>query len=126
LQIIIVYKNDSKASILAQKVKAAAYSLFAGGPILDPSISALVITPICPQFSSSHPLVIRASSQLEFELDSDQLTYLTIDGEEAIPILKWDIIRISRSPTMAKIVQFRRVSNSDEVHIGSSGQKWTR
>ena len=68
--------------ICATPTGSTAYSLSAGGPILEPSISALVITPICPQFSSSHPLVIRSSSQLEFELDSDYATYLNIDGEE--------------------------------------------
>lgn len=115
MQIIIVYKNDSKASILAQKVKSTAYSLSAGGPILDPSVSALVITPICPQFSSSHPLVIGSSSQLEFELDSDHPAYLIIDGEEEIPILKRDLIRITRSSVVARTIKLKQGRSFDKV-----------
>jgi NAD+ kinase len=101
--------------ICATPTGSTAYSLSAGGPILDPGISALVITPICPQFSSSHPLVIRSSSQLDFELESDYVTCLNIDGEEEIPILKGDIIRITQSPVVAEIIQFDPVSNSDKV-----------
>ena len=107
------YQGDGV--ICATPTGSTAYSLSAGGPILEPSISALVITPICPQFSSSHPLVIRSSSQLEFELDSDYETYLTIDGEEEIPILKRDIIRITRSSVVARTIQLNQVSSSEKV-----------
>lgn len=115
------YQGDGV--ICATPTGSTAYSLSAGGPILEPSISALVITPICPQFSSSHPLVIRSSSQLEFELDSDYETYLTIDGEEEIPIQKGDLVRITRSSVVARTIQLNQVSSSDKVSIGSSRQE---
>lgn len=59
----VYYKTfQGDGVICATPNGSTAYSLSAVSPILDPSISALVITPICPQFSSSHPLVIGFSS----------------------------------------------------------------
>ena len=107
------YQGDGV--ICATPTGSTAYSLSAGGPILDPCIPALVITPICPQLSSSRSLVIKSSSQLEFELDSDYMTYVTIDGEEEIPILKGDSVRITQSPVTAQIIQFYPVSSADKV-----------
>jgi len=59
--------------------------------------------------------------KLEFELDSDHLTYLNIDGEEEIP-LKGDIIP-SGLLQLPGSFKFRRVSNVDKVLIGSGRQK---
>lgn len=107
------YQGDGV--ICATPTGSTAYSLSAGGPILDPCVSALAITPICPQFLSSRPLVIRSSSQLEFEVISGHRTILTIDGEEEIPIMKGNKVRITQSPLAAQIVRFDPVSSSDKV-----------
>jgi NAD+ kinase len=107
------YQGDGV--ICATPTGSTAYSLSAGGPILDLCIPALVVTPICPQFLSSRPMVISSSSQLEFELDSEHMTYLTIDGEEEISIFKGDIIRVNQSAVAAHIVQFHTGSSANKV-----------
>jgi NAD+ kinase len=69
--------------IVASATGSTAYALSCGGPIIHPSLDAMVITPICPHTLSDRPIVISASSTVEIRRVQDRATkaQVTCDGE---------------------------------------------
>jgi NAD+ kinase len=85
--------------IVATPSGSTAYSLSAGGPILAPSMLALVVTPICSQALSNRPIVLHPDSELEIELLSKDLRAdLILDGRSAGNLSPGDRIYLSRHP----------------------------
>jgi NAD+ kinase len=76
---------------------STAYSLSAGGPILLPSLDALVLTPICPHTLTQRPLVIPDSVVLEIEAKTGAKARLTVDGQAEVGLEDRDVVRVRRS-----------------------------
>ena len=73
--------------IVATPTGSTAYSLSAGGPIMFPSVAALIITPICPHMLTNRPVVVPDSSVIQLVCRSeDEEAYLTIDGQVGEPL----------------------------------------
>jgi len=75
----LVAKCRSDGIVVASQAGATGYSLSAGGPILDPEVSAFVLTPICP-ISAFHPIVFSAKSTVSIELLKPKSATVVIDG----------------------------------------------
>lgn len=108
-----VFRGDG--IICATPTGSTAYSLSAGGPIIDNRVPALVITPICPQLIYSRSLVVSADTQLEFILDSDYSTNISIDGEGDIMLQKDDRIMVERSTITANFIQLLPISDYNKI-----------
>jgi NAD+ kinase len=81
--------------IVSSPTGSTAYSLAAGGPIVDPSVPALVVTPICPHSLTLRPLVILADSEVKICLqDRPGHVLLTLDGQGAIDMKEDDVVII--------------------------------
>lgn len=86
--------------IVSTPAGSTAYSLAAGGPLLAPSVEALVVTPICPQALSHRAIVLDATSELELEVvESSGVTTLVVDGQGFFPVQQGDSVRLRRHPT---------------------------
>ncbi len=85
--------------ILATPTGSTAYSLAAGGPILHPELRSIVVTPIAPYLTIIHSLILPDDSQIELDIRTDDVAYLTIDGQAHVPLENGDAIRIITSPT---------------------------
>jgi NAD+ kinase len=122
-QLYTTYLGDGV--ICATPTGSTAYSYSAGGPILDNTLPALVITPICPSLSASRSLVVSSDCQLTFELDSDFASSLSLDGEEGMILQLGDRVVINRSAVTTNIIQLDAISNADKMRrrIGKLGQK---
>lgn len=84
--------------IAATPVGSTAHSLSAGGPIVEQTAEAIVVTPICPHTLGSRPLVLSGTHRLEFEIESlDPLPVLTVDGQRQADLEAGDRLRIERS-----------------------------
>jgi NAD+ kinase len=91
--------------VVATPTGSTAYSLAAGGPILQPGLAAFVITPICPHMLTNRPLVIPDSSQLDIEFVADgSPVHLTLDGQVGIKLGPGDRISISKSPRTVRLI----------------------
>lgn len=85
--------------VCATPTGSTAYSAAAGGPILDPEMKAMVISPVCPYTLSNRPLVIPAGKTVTVEPSADNKTelILTLDGQEVIRLNADDRLKITIS-----------------------------
>lgn len=95
--------------IVATPTGSTAYSLSAGGPIVHPLVSALVITPICAHTLFTRPLVIPPSDTVEVRIDwspgKQEEVMLTVDGQVGIELQPGDIVRIQAAEHRARFVR---------------------
>jgi NAD+ kinase len=98
------YKADGL--IVATPTGSTAYSLAAGGPIVQPTVEGWIITPICPHMLTDRPLVVRDSSCIEVELSPGaESVFLTLDGQTGIAMQSDDKIRLKRAEKRLKLIQ---------------------
>jgi NAD+ kinase len=92
--------------IVATPTGSTAYSLAAGGPIVDPHLRAFVITPICPHMLANRPLVIPDTSVVEIHVaDADEAVHLTLDGQVGFQLEPKDRVVVRRSADHVLLVQ---------------------
>ena len=95
--------------IIATPTGSTAYSLSAGGPIVFPSMSAILLTPICPHTLSNRPVVVPGEATVELRFKkADDGAMLTIDGQRGIALTPKDRVILRRSETMFEIVRPRQ------------------
>lgn len=106
---VATYTSDGL--IVATPTGSTAYNLSAGGPILDPRMSAFVIAPICPHTMTYRPLVVPGSVRLEVTLRSEsEAVYLTLDGQVGFPMKYGDSIRVDTYPSPVRLVRVAKRS----------------
>jgi NAD+ kinase len=92
--------------IVATPTGSTAYSMSAGGPIVHPSVEALVITPICPHTLSDRPVVVRDASAIEIKLAANaESVFLTLDGQTGVAMQADNSVRITRAAEKLKLIQ---------------------
>ncbi|MFN0061385.1 MAG: NAD(+)/NADH kinase [Myxococcaceae bacterium] len=97
------YKADG--IVIATATGSTAYSLSAGGPILHPSIDAIVVSPICPHSLTQRPLVLPGDRTLEIILLSQNgEVSLTIDGQDAHALQPGDRIEVRCAPARVHLL----------------------
>ena len=117
---VTAYKADGL--IVATPTGSTAYSLSAGGPILDPKLAVVILNPICPHTLTHRPLVLRDSVTIEVALTRvDDGVFLTLDGQAGYPVHAGDKVMISRAAERALLVQTR---DRDYFHLLRSKLKW--
>ncbi|HEY4354804.1 MAG TPA: NAD(+)/NADH kinase [Acidobacteriaceae bacterium] len=103
-----VAKFRADGVIVSTPTGSTAYTLAANGPILMPSVDAMVLTAICPHLLTIRPIVFPGSSQIAVEVDVvPHETYLTVDGQEAVELLLGDRIICRRSERSVHLLRLR-------------------
>jgi NAD+ kinase len=119
-----MFVNQFRADgmIVATPTGSTAYSLSAGGPVVHPSMTAILLTPICPHTLSNRPVVVPGDSVIEivFKRTSDGLM-LTIDGQLGEALEPEDRITLRRSQTTFDIV---RPTNRNYFEVLRTKLKW--
>ena len=101
---VATYTSDGL--IVATPTGSTAYNLSAGGPILDPRMSAFVLAPICPHTMTYRPLVVPDGVTIDISLRSaDEEVYLTLDGQIGFPFLAADRLTIDNHPHPVRLVR---------------------
>jgi NAD+ kinase len=92
--------------IVSTPTGSTAYNLSAGGPVIFPSMNAVVITPICPFTLSNRPIVVPDDAVIELCLKTEQEDVaLTLDGQVGFPLKVDDRVIIRKSKTTFNLVQ---------------------
>ena len=92
--------------IVATPTGSTAYSLSAGGPILDPRLEVLLINPICPHTLSHRPFLASSQAPISVELTSPEGAMATIDGQIGTEMMKEDLVKIQASPHRTQLIRF--------------------
>src|SRR3984957_14165635 len=99
---VTTYKSDGL--ILSTPTGSTAYSLSAGGPIVQPAVEAFVVTPICPHTLTNRPLVIPDTAKIEIDFEAQETVFLTLDGQVGIELVKGDRIVVRKAPEKLHLV----------------------
>ncbi len=104
--------------IAATPTGSTAYSLSAGGPVLDPSLGAFCLTPICPHTLSSRPVIFRGDAVIRLTnvQPNGASVYLNADGREDLAIREGDTIEVRRSAHVTKLLRVREDSFLGVLH----------
>lgn len=93
--------------IVSTPTGSTAYSLSAGGPIVNPSVQALILTPISPHTLTHRPLIVPVDVEIEVTLTSrDDGAMATLDGQVGVAIVQGDTTRVRLSNHRTKLVRF--------------------
>jgi len=100
--------------IVSTPTGSTAYSLSAGGPVINPAAQVIVITPICPHTLSARPLIVSAEEEIEISITSEpggQLEIVaTVDGQLGYEMQTRDVLRVRRADFAARFVSLGRPS----------------
>jgi NAD+ kinase len=93
--------------ILASPTGSTAYNLAAGGPIVHPSVDAMLLTPIAPHTLTHRPIVIPAASDVQVRplMDHQDEVFVTFDGQTGFPLRPGDVIHVRRAPRPIRIIR---------------------
>jgi NAD+ kinase len=91
--------------ILSTPTGSTAYCLSAGGPIVVPTMDAVILTPICSHTLTNRPLVLPATQRLTVTLLSDQDVMLTLDGQVGFALMRDDTVEVRRAAARTRLLR---------------------
>jgi NAD+ kinase len=109
--------------IVATPTGSTAYNLAAGGPIVQPAIDALVLTPIAPHMLTNRPIVIPATSlvRVQPQMNERDELYVTFDGQEGYELQGGDEVRIRCADRRVRLL---RTSTRSYFDVLRQKLKW--
>ena len=103
-QLATGYRADGL--IISTPTGSTAYCLSAGGPIVFPTMDAMVLTPICSHTLTNRPIVLPAHQRIEVRLLTDQDVMLTADGQVGFALKQWDTVEVRRAAARIRLLRF--------------------
>lgn len=103
--------------VIASPTGSTAYSLSAGGPVVVPTLGAMLITPICPHSLSVRPIVVDGTSRIRVHLvdpDPEELL-ISFDGQQTATLAAGDTLEVQLAPHRVALVRFPEVSFFDRL-----------
>ncbi len=100
-----VYAQRADGLIIATPTGSTAYAMSAGGPILTPTLAALLLIPVCPHTLTARPLAVADTVEVRARLTaSRQPAALSLDSHYSVPLEIGDEIVIRRAPCSARLI----------------------
>lgn len=109
--------------LVATPTGSTAYNLSAGGPIVDPTVQALILTAIAPHTLSVRPLVLKPDAEILLNVRTEGDAVFSADGQTRLHILTGDKVRITKSPRVTRLVA---VDRNDFLHKLGTRLFWGR
>lgn len=118
---LTTYRADGL--IIATTTGSTAYSLAAGGPVIHPSVPAIIMTPICPFTLTNRPLIIPDTSSIKIKLEKPLSNImLTFDGQQGMKINRKDILVIQKD---LKPINMITVPGQDYFDVLKTKLRWS-
>lgn len=104
--------------IISTPTGSTAYSLSAGGPIVEPDANSILITPICAHDVAARSLVVSEKREITVEMSSNakRNAFLSVDGGKALRMNIGDVATIKKSPLVTKLVRIKDRSFYDVLN----------
>ena len=100
------YRTDGM--IVASPLGSTAYSLSAGGPVVDPSLDALILTPIAPHSLLTRPVVLAPDAVVTMSIAVDRPARINVDGRELCQVDPGGTVTVRRSDRMVRFLTLGR------------------
>ncbi len=115
---VLVAEHRGDGVIISTPTGSTAYSMSAGGPVLDPSLECICVTPVCSLSPAARSMVFSADSELEIETAPDNRVgvHLSCDGFDGREISSNTRIIISRADKKAKLISMDNVEFFNVLH----------
>jgi NAD+ kinase len=106
----LLYNLRSDGLIVSTPTGSTAYALSAGGPILDPTLDAIVVVPVCPHTMSHRPIVVDGGSEIEVTIGNGNRDHaqVTCDGQVTFDLTAGDRLRIHKQAKPVRLVHLPR------------------
>ena len=106
-ELVSTYRADGL--VVATPTGSTAYSLSAGGPIVDPRLSCICVTPVCPHSLLARPLIFPDTAELRVKniCVREKMLHLTIDGRATFEMYLGDTAIITKSDTSARLLRVK-------------------
>ncbi len=106
----VSYRADG--IIVSTPTGSTAYSMSAGGPIIDPLMQSMCITPICSHSLAAKPILMSANTTIKLKAFSKKRTeiFLTVDGRKVCGVKPYTEIQIRKSPDFVKLIRLNNRS----------------
>ena len=121
-----LFVNSFRADglIVATPTGSTAYNLSAGGPIIYPSMNAIVLTPICPFTLTNRPIVVPDTSEIELTVKNEnEGVILSLDGQTGLEIEAGETVSIRKSSVTFDLFQ---PANRNYFDVLRNKLKWGR
>lgn len=107
---VIGYRSDGV--IVSTPTGSTAYSLSAGGPIIDPVLESIAVTPICPHSLISRTVLFTPETLIGLQVQklSDRDAYLTVDGFDSVKLKEYETVYVSKAKQKAKLIRLKDLS----------------
>ena len=107
---MFINKYRADGLIIATPTGSTAYSLSAGGPVIEPQTQSVVITPVSPHSLSSIPIIMPISSTFEIKISENgkKDMFVTADGNKHFRLFCGDIVRVYRSKHELKLIRVKK------------------
>lgn len=118
-QVLSSYGADG--IVIATPTGSTGYNMSAGGPIVEPGASLILLTPVCPHTLNARSIVLRAEDEIEVEIAArasgrEQEAEVNFDGSGLLMLHTGDRIRVSRSRQTTSIIKLSEVSFLERLH----------
>ncbi|MBR3967376.1 MAG: NAD(+)/NADH kinase [Clostridia bacterium] len=114
--LVTTYRADGL--IFSTPTGSTAYSMSAGGPVIDPTMKCICVTPICSHNLAARPIVFSDDAVLSVRniCEREKNLFLTLDGKVNFEIYKGDTVKIKRSESVAKLIKLKERGFYNTLH----------
>lgn len=115
----LIYTYRADGLLVATPTGSTAYSLSAGGPIVDPKLSCFCVTPICPHSLLARPLVFPDTAKLKIKniCNREKVLHLTLDGRGTFDLYYGDTVQITRADRTVKLLRMKDESFYTKIRM---------
>ena len=120
-----VHTHRSDGMIISSPTGSTAYALSGGGPVMHPSLDALLLVPICPHSLTNRPIVIDGNSCIEVVVGTREVDQarLTFDGEIRLELAPGDRVRVKKKDKKIRLIH---PPDHDQFHILREKLHWSK
>ncbi|MBR4296534.1 MAG: NAD(+)/NADH kinase [Clostridia bacterium] len=114
--LVASYRADGL--ILSTPTGSTAYSMSAGGPIIDPRMDCICVTPICSHSLTARPIVFSDKSLLTVKntCEREKSLFLTLDGRVSFELYRGDTVRVKKSSFVTRLVRLKKQGFYKTLH----------
>lgn len=106
---VFVSNYRSDGLIFATPTGSTAYSLSAGGPVVDPKMQCICVTPVCPHSFAAKPIIFSDGALLSAKniCDREKSLFLTLDGKVNIELFRGDTVKVKKSTAVTRLIKLK-------------------